>query len=359
MSIAALVSGGVDSSVVVPLLKEQGYDPHIFYIKIGMEGKEDLSSCPSEEDIEITTYIAKKYGCQFDIVDLQHEYFETVGKYTMEMVRKGLTPNPDVMCNRWIKLGAFEEKEGHNFEKIATGHYARSWEDENGIFWLGTAADTFKDQTYFLGRITYAQLSKVIFPIGDLPKPEVRRLAAQYKLPSAERHDSQGICFLGKINYNDYIREYLGEMPGDIVELETGKKLGRHKGFWFHTIGQRKGLGLGGGPWFVVKKDIPNNIVYVSQGYDPAAQYTNIIPLGDLQPMNPALQFVDGQRIRFKIRHQPEFTYGRIHLTERGADIESEVAISGVAPGQFGVVYHETEPFVVGSGVICEGEECV
>ena len=110
MNIAALVSGGVDSSVVVPLLKEQGYDPHIFYIKIGMEGKEDLSSCPSEEDIEITTYIAKKYGCKFDIVDLQHEYFETVGKYTMEMVRKGLTPNPDVMCNRWIKLGAFEEK---------------------------------------------------------------------------------------------------------------------------------------------------------------------------------------------------------------------------------------------------------
>ncbi len=108
MNIAALVSGGVDSSVVVPLLKEQGYDPHIFYIKIGMEGKEDLSSCPSEEDIEITTYIAKKYSCKFDIVDLQHEYFETVGRYTMEMVRKGLTPNPDVMCNRWINLGAFE-----------------------------------------------------------------------------------------------------------------------------------------------------------------------------------------------------------------------------------------------------------
>ena len=146
-------------------------------------------------------------------------------------------------------------------------------------------------------------------------------------------------------------------MPGDIVELETGKKLGHHKGFWFHTIGQRKGLGLSGGPWFVVKKDIPNNIVYVSQGYDPVAQYTDIVPLGDLQPMNPALQFVDGQRIRFKIRHQPEFTYGTIRLTERGADIVSEVAISGVAPGQFGVVYHETEPYVIGSGVIIENNE--
>ncbi len=354
MNIAALVSGGVDSSVVVPLLKEQGYDPHIFYIKIGMEGKEELSNCPSEEDIEITTFIAKKYGCKFDIVNLQHEYFEKVGRYTMEMVRKGLTPNPDVMCNRWIKLGAFEEKEGHRFDKIATGHYARSWQDDKGVFWLGTAADMFKDQTYFLGRITYPQLSKVIFPIGGLAKSEVRRLATQYKLPSAERHDSQGICFLGKINYNDYIREYLGEMPGDIVEQESGRILGHHKGFWFHTIGQRKGLGLGGGPWFVVGKDIKNNIIYVSQGYDPIAQYTHIVPLGDLQMMNPTLHLTEGMRMRFKIRHQPEFSFGSVHLTDTGADIVSETAISGVAPGQFGVLYHETEPYVVGSGVICD-----
>jgi len=354
MNIAALVSGGVDSSVIVPLLKEQGYDPHIFYIKIGMEGKEDLSSCPSEEDIEITTYIAKKYGCKFDIVDLQHEYFETVGRYTMETVRKGLTPNPDVMCNRWIKLGAFEEKEGHNFDKIATGHYARSWTDANGVAWLGTAADTFKDQTYFLGRITYAQLSKVIFPIGDITKPHVRELASQYALPSATRHDSQGICFLGKINYNDYIREYLGEMPGDIVELETGKTLGQHKGFWFHTIGQRKGLRLGGGPWFVVKKDTKNNIIYVSKGYDPIAQYTDTIPLADIQAMNPAITLRDGQRVRYKIRHQPEFTTGTLRATETGFDIMSDVAISGVAAGQFAVMYHETEPYVLGSGVIRE-----
>lgn len=146
-------------------------------------------------------------------------------------------------------------------------------------------------------------------------------------------------------------------MPGDIVELETGKKLGRHKGFWFHTIGQRRGLGLGGGPWFVVKKDIPNNIVYVSQGYDPIAQYTTLIPLSDMLLMNPTLSFTEGQRVRFKIRHQPEFTLGTIHLTGRGVDIISDVAISGVAPGQFGVIYHETEPYVIGSGVIVEVNE--
>ena len=145
-------------------------------------------------------------------------------------------------------------------------------------------------------------------------------------------------------------------MPGDIVELETGKKLGRHKGFWFHTIGQRRGLGLGGGPWFVVRKDIPNNIVYVSQGYDPVAQYSEIIPLGDLQMMNPTLHLTEGMRVRYKIRHQPEFTLGTVHLTPQGADIVSDVAISGIAPGQFGVLYHETEPYVIGSGVIVETE---
>ena len=283
MNIAALVSGGVDSSVVVPILKEQGYDPHIFYIKIGLEGKEDLMDCPSEEDIEITTFIAKKYGCSFDIIDLQKEYYDRVAYYTMDAVRKGLTPNPDVMCNRMIKFGAFEEKMGYQFDRIATGHYARSWRDDNDVAWLGTAEDTFKDQTYFLGRLTYHQLSKAMFPIGDITKPEVRRLAAEYKLPSADRHDSQGICFLGKINYNDYIKEYVGEKEGDIIELETGKKLGRHKGFWFHTIGQRKGLGLGGGPWFVVKKDTSHNIIYVSQGYNPDSQYVDEIRLADVQ----------------------------------------------------------------------------
>ena len=267
MEIAALVSGGVDSSVIVPLLKELGYNPHIFYIKIGIEGREDISDCPSEEDMEITTFIAKKYGCSFDVVDLQKEYFDNVARYTMESVKKGLTPNPDVMCNRMIKFGAFNDKMGFQFDRIATGHYACSWEDENGVSWLGTATDALKDQTDFLSRLTYPQLRKAMFPIGKYLKSEVRKMAAEMKLPSAERRDSQGICFLGKINYNDYIREYVGEKEGDIIELESGNLLGHHKGFWFHTIGQRRGLGLGGGPWFVVKKDTKNNIIYVSQGY--------------------------------------------------------------------------------------------
>ena len=270
----------------------------------------------------------------------------------MDSVRKGLTPNPDVMCNRFIKFGAFEEKIGYQFDRIATGHYARQWYDEKGVSWLGTAKDTFKDQTDFLSRITYPQLHKAMFPLGDLPKSEVRKIAAELKLPSAERHDSQGICFLGKINYNDYIREYVGEKEGDIIEIETGKVLGKHKGFWFHTIGQRKGLGLGGGPWFVVKKDTQNNIVFVSQGYDPESQYVDKINLVDVQAMNPEIHFSEGQKIRYKIRHQPEFRTGTLQLTDNGLLIHSDVMISGVAAGQFGTIYHYEEPVVLGSGVI-------
>jgi tRNA-specific 2-thiouridylase len=353
MRIAALVSGGVDSSVVVPLLKDQGWHPHIFYIRIGMEGKPGFTDCPSEEDIEITTFIAKKYGCRFDIVDLQREYWDRVVTYTVEAVKKGLTPNPDVMCNRLIKFGSFEDRHGKDFDKIATGHYARVLE-ENGRYLLATATDRKKDQTYFLGRITYAQLSKAMFPIGGLEKKEVRAIAHHLKLPSAHRPDSQGICFLGKINYAQFIRRYTGEKEGDIIELETGRKLGRHKGFWFHTIGQRKGLGLSQGPWFVVKKDVEQNIIFVSNGYDPISQYSDRIVLEDFLFISnsPDRDYSRPQRIAFKIRHQPEFNEGTLVRDGGNYLIGSGVPVAGVAPGQFGVVYDPEREICLGSGVI-------
>mgnify|MGYP001767538041 CR=1 FL=1 len=376
MQIAALVSGGVDSSVIVPLLKDQGFDPVIFYIQIGMENEPGFMDCPSEEDIEITTYIAKKYGCRFEIANLHEEYWNRVVNYTIDSVRQGFTPNPDVMCNRFIKFGSFEDKFGKHFDKIATGHYARVFE-KDGHFYLGTAKDRRKDQTYFLGRITYPQLSKAMFPVGDMEKGEVRKFAEKLKLPSAGRPDSQGICFLGKVNYNEFIRRYTGERAGDIVELETGKILGRHKGYWFHTIGQRKGLGLSQGPWFVVKKDIPANIIYVSNGYDPVAQHQNNIYLSDFLFINetPDRDYSIPQPVMFKIRHQPEFNEGvmvRQRSSEDGMQggreslqgrqygrregekyiIESVKSIAGVAPGQFGVVYDADKKICLGSGVI-------
>ena len=192
-----MVSGGVDSSVVVHRLKEMGYDPTIFYIKIGMEDEEGYIDCPSEEDIEIVTFIAKKYGCRFEIVSLHEEYWNSVVHYTIESVKRGLTPNPDMMCNKLIKFGTFEQKWGHQFDRIATGHYATTTQSE-GLTWLSTAKDHVKDQTYFLGQVSYVQVSKLMFPIGDLLKSEVREIAAENRLPSAQRKDSQGICFLGK-----------------------------------------------------------------------------------------------------------------------------------------------------------------
>jgi len=353
MEIAALVSGGVDSSVTIPILKDQGYDPVIVYIKIAMENEPGFTDCPSEEDIEITTYIARKYGCRFEIIDLQKEYWDRVIDYTISTVKKGLTPNPDIMCNRLIKFGSFEDKFGKDFDRISTGHYADTLE-KDGVSYLATAVDKNKDQTYFLGRITYPQLSKVMFPIGSMQKKDVRKMAEKLKLPSAHRPDSQGICFLGKINYNEFIRKYVGEQPGNIVELETGKLLGEHRGLWFHTIGQRKGLGLSQGPWFVVDKDMQENIVFVSNGYDPIAQYKDEISLSDFQFINEEADcdYSTKQKVSFKIRHQPEFNDGYLIQEQGSFKILSDQKISGVAPGQFGVIYNIEKSICLGSGII-------
>jgi tRNA-specific 2-thiouridylase len=355
MKIAALVSGGVDSSVVVYQLKEAGYDPTIFYIKIGIEDKTGYIDCPAEEDIEIVAYIAKKYGCKMEVVSLHEEYWETVVSYTVESVRRGLTPNPDMMCNKWIKFGAFEKRWGNEFDKIATGHYATTTTINDKIY-LSTSVDKVKDQTYFLGQVNYLQIAKLIFPIGSLLKSDVRAIANRQKLPSAFRKDSQGICFLGKINYNDFIRRYLGERTGKIVELETGKILGEHKGYWFYTIGQRKGLYLSGGPWFVIKKDIRQNIIYVSNGYDPEAQYGKTVNLQGFHFIteNTWGNFTGEKEITFKIRHTPEFTAGKLKRIGDIYRIESEDKIQGIASGQFGVVYDKECKLCLGSGMIID-----
>ncbi|MDR1738240.1 MAG: tRNA 2-thiouridine(34) synthase MnmA [Candidatus Symbiothrix sp.] len=355
MKIAALVSGGVDSSVAVQQLKEAGYTPDIYYIRIGMEDKDGYIDCPAEEDIEITTFIARKYGCPMEIVSLHEEYWESVVSYTIDAVRRGLTPNPDMMCNKLIKFGVFEQKWGHHYDKIATGHYATTTEID-GKTYLSTAADKVKDQTYFLGQVDYLQISKLMFPIGHLQKSEVRKIAAADNLPSAMRKDSQGICFLGKINYNDFIRRYLGERRGKIIEFETGKILGEHRGYWFHTIGQRKGLYLSGGPWFVVKKNIEENIIYVSNGYDPDTQYGKTVHLQGFHFITEDLwgDFSDTKEIAFKIRHTPEFTFGTIRKTGDIYSIASEERIQGIASGQFGVVYDRGCHLCLGSGVILE-----
>lgn len=349
--IAVLLSGGVDSSVVLHELVAHGLKPDCFYIKIGPEEEEEWD-CSSEEDLEMVTAVSHKYGCRLEVIDCHREYWDQVTTYTMDKVKAGMTPNPDVMCNRLIKFGAFHEKRGKDYDLIATGHYAQTETDGDGNKWLTTSPDPVKDQTDFLAQIYDWQLRKALFPIGHMMKDEVRIIAEREHLVNAKRKDSQGICFLGKINYNDYIRRYLGEMPGDVVELETGKRIGQHRGLWFHTIGQRHGLGFGGGPWFVVKKDVKENVLYVSHGYDPQTAYKQVFKVHDFHALTLPLS-TETTHVTFKIRHTPEYHPATLEHTAEGAfTIHAQEPIHGVAPGQFCVVYDEHHHRCFGSGEI-------
>ena len=364
-TVAALVSGGVDSAVSVHILKEQGIDPHLFYIKIGPD-RDTEWNCTSEEDVEICQWLARRYGLQLDVIDLHKEYWEKVVGYTMEKARQGLTPNPDVMCNKLIKFGCFEQVVGKDFDFTATGHYATTDKDTKGRVWLATSPDPVKDQTDFLCQIDSKQVSKLMFPIGAMYKHEVREVAERAHLLNAERRDSQGICFLGNIDFRDYIKAHLGENPGDVREIETGRKIGEHKGLWFYTIGQRKGLGFGGGPWFVVKKNLKRNILFVSHGYDPEKVYKDHLSMNDFHfiTANPfeddmfASSIVEGEqgremRVTFKIRHTPDCLTGRLINTAGGEwKLMADKKIHGVAPGQFCVVYDENHHLCIGSGEI-------
>lgn len=355
-----MISGGVDSAVAVHRLVEQGHDVSLFYIRIASD--DGRGDCSAEEDLEMCRLIASRYGLPLDTVDLNKEYWESVMEYALRTVRQGLTPNPDIMCNRFIKFGYFEERRGYEFDYTATGHYARTLTDPaDGLVYLATAPDPVKDQTDFLARISYRQLSHAMFPIGDLPKAEVRRMAVELNLPNARRRDSQGICFLGKINYNDFIRRHLGERPGPVVEIETGRKIGGHKGYWFHTIGQRKGLGLSGGPWYVVRKNVRDNVVYVSNGYGTGKQYGRTIHLQEMHWISAdpfeedslGMRCGDGIRIAFKNRHSPQFIQAdMVPVPGGGYVIESESDVQGIAPGQYAVVYTPDTALCLGSGMI-------
>lgn len=361
-NIAVLLSGGVDSAVVVHKLCQEGFNPTLFYIRIGREDGSD--GCSAEEDIEMCTLIAKKYGLPFHIVSLHQEYWDYVIEYVLDSVRKGLTPHPDMMCNKVIKFGFFEERYGKDFDLTATGHYARKVKIGDS-FYLAPGLDPVKDQTDFLSGISYSQLSHAIFPIGDLPKEEVRKLAREADLPNADRKDSQGICFLGKINYRDFIREKLGVKKGHVVDIDTKKVLGEHDGFWLYTIGQRKGLGLSGGPWFVIGKDAESNTLYVSKGYDTPLQYSDRIfmdnphwitknPFGDEVPGIDVVKSNNGEsiEIKFKNRHAPEFNSGILRKENSIFRIDSDQNIQGVAPGQYVTIYTPDRNLCLGSAMI-------
>ncbi len=348
MKIAVLLSGGVDSSLALYKLKEQGFDVTAFYLKIWLE--DDLAflgDCPWEEDLGYARSSCEKIGVPLQIVNMQQEYLDTVVDYTLSELKEGRTPSPDIMCNLMIKFGMFLKKIPDGFDKVASGHYAQI-EDKDGKFYLKQSPDPVKDQTYFLTYLKQEQLARIVFPIGSLTKKEVRAYASGYDLPAKNRKDSQGICFLGKIKYNDFIRFHLGEQPGDIVEYETGRKLGTHKGFWFHTIGQRQGLGLSGGPWYVVKKDTVNNIIYISNNYELTVVPRDRMAVGNINWI-PEAPVKD--QLKVKLRHGPH-KYGCVVESIEGneAVITIDRKDQGIAPGQFAIFYDGD--YCLGGGVI-------
>ncbi len=278
MKVIVGMSGGVDSSVAALLLQQQGYAVEGLFMK-NWEDDDDEEHCTSRADMIDAMAVCDRLNIPFHFVNFAREYWDRVFAYFLEEYRAGRTPNPDILCNREIKFRAFLDHALNNLgaQAIATGHYARLHRDAHGVH-LCKGLDDNKDQSYFLHALSQEQLNRVLFPVGDLPKPEVRRIAEQASLATARKKDSTGICFIGERRFSEFLQRYLPAQPGDIVTLD-GKVIGQHHGLMYYTLGQRQGLGIGGlrdfgeEPWFVVAKDLSRNRLVVTQGTDHPALY--------------------------------------------------------------------------------------
>ena len=348
MKIAVLLSGGVDSSVVLALLKDQGHEVTAFYLKIWLEDEAAfLGDCPWQEDLAYARAVCRQLDVPLEVLSMQSEYYERVVRYALDELKAGRTPSSDIFCNQRIKFGVFYDHLDDGFEKVATGHYAGLRYDGQGYHLL-KGRDPVKDQTYFLSHLSQAQLQRALFLLGDTTKAEVRDLARDFRLPTQQRKDSQGICFLGKIDYDEFVRFNLGEQPGDIVEWPGDRVLGTHRGHWFYTIGQRQGLRLSGGPWYVVGKDIERRIVYVTHAERLTQTSRDKFEV-------TALHWITGEpsqrRLQVKLRHGPTLTGCRWEARDAERwEVLLDEPDAGIAPGQFAVFYHNEE--CLGAGMI-------
>lgn len=357
MNIAVLVSGGVDSSVALRLLHEQGHTLTAYYVKIWLEDElSHLGSCPWEEDLKYVREVCADIGVPLEVIPLQREYAQEVLEYTLQEVRRGYTPSPDVMCNQRIKFGAFRKAINDPQVMIATGHYAQVVHEGDQSYLL-RSPDSIKDQTYFLARLSREQLSRALFPIGHLKKSDVRELAHRYNLSNRDRPDSQGICFLGKISFSEFLEHHCGTQEGPLIDYDTGIHVGTHRGFWFYTYGQRQGIGLSGGPWYVVQKDVEKNIVYISREYESLDRERMEFLVRDVHWLAPEFESLieaSGTTMSIKLRHGPHVHEGVVTRELRDGRSWLNITLlkpdQGIAPGQFAVFYQGDR--CVGSGVI-------
>ncbi len=351
------MSGGVDSSVAALLLKEQGYDVIGLFMRNWREDDEN-NQCSAEEDYADVRRVASLLDIPYYTIDLSREYMDRVFKFFLDEYKKGRTPNPDVLCNREIKFGPFRqyaEKLGADY--IATGHYADTL-NRFGKTYLLRAKDENKDQTYFLNQLNQEQLQNTLFPLANLTKPEVRQIAEQHNLTTATKKDSTGICFIGERDFRKFLSTYLPMQEGDIKTLD-GKTIGRHNGVFYYTIGQRKGFGIGGGgngePYYIIKKDIINNILYVNQGECPELFNTEIIA-ENFNFITDTIQ--DGKRVLARIRHRQPLMSATAHLIDKKTvRLIFDTPVRAAAAGQYAVIYDDR--VCIGGGTIAEPNQKV
>lgn len=326
------MSGGVDSSLTAALLVEQGYDVTGVYMK---NWTQDLPGmrCPWADDLADAKRVAVQLGIDFKVFDFETEYKQKVVDYMIDEYKAGRTPNPDIMCNQEVKFKLFLEaalEDGANL--IATGHYARV---NDSI--LRRAVDNNKDQTYFLYRVTGEALSKTLFPLGEYTKPQVREMAKERGLYTANKKDSQGICFVGKVGIRDFLSQYVEQTAGDIVDKQSGKVVGRHDGAIFYTLGQRHGLDVGGGlPYYVVGKDMDKNEVYITTDLNDSSLWRDTVRLSHVHFINEKAQ---ESEYDIRVRHRAPLVKAKISFENGTLVLHLNNAERAVAAGQSVVLY--------------------
>ena len=347
------MSGGVDSSVSAALLIQQGYQVEGLFMK-NWDEDDGTEYCTAREDLADAQAVSDRLGIKLHTANFAAEYWDNVFEHFLEEYQAGRTPNPDILCNREIKFKAFLDYALMlGADLIATGHYARR-ADRDGQSLLLRGLDGNKDQSYFLHAVAGEQLARTLFPVGELEKPEVRRIAEQYELATARKKDSTGICFIGERRFTDFLKRYLPAQPGDI-ETTEGDVIGRHHGLMYHTIGQRQGLGIGGlqgasdDPWYVLSKDLERNVLVVGQGNDHPWLFATALECSDIYWVNP-LPYSGPLRLTAKVRYRQPDQGCTLERTPDGWRVYFDEPQRAVTPGQ-SVVFYQGE-ICLGGGVI-------